>query len=113
MTADSEPAMPLAAVLAELDRLALEAEEGLRAIEQGQLVDLGGLEAAIQAMCHAAQKLPPAEAPATVSRLNDLVALLDRLAAELVHRSDALGDDTEATARLAADAYGKGTGRDK
>lgn len=113
MTAGSASAMPLATVLAELDRLALEGEQGLRLIEQGQLVDLSGLEAAIQAMCHAAQQLPPGEAPATISRLNDLIALLDRLAAELVHRSDALGDDTEATARLAADAYGKGTGRRK
>jgi hypothetical protein len=105
--------VPAAELQAELDLLAGEIELALSLAAQGQMLELTGsdgmsIDARIEAACRAAQALPAAEAQAMVARLGHLVALLDRLAAELVHN---FGDiPQEPDPRAAAEAYGKGSG---
>jgi hypothetical protein len=100
-----------AAVEAELDALVHEIELGLSLVGQEQMLDLAAFDTRIEAVCRAAQALPPAEAQALVDRLAGLVRLLDRLAAELVHHFGNLPADVETPSpRVAADAYGKGSG---
>jgi hypothetical protein len=112
MTILPEAAPSAAAVLAELERLTRELEQGLALAGQGKMIKLTGLDAQIAAACAAAQALPPAEAQAMVARLSHLSGLLDRLSAELVHHFAALPPDPDGDipAHVAADAYGKGGG---
>ncbi|MBI3512986.1 MAG: hypothetical protein HY060_02830 [Proteobacteria bacterium] len=101
---------PTLALTAELDALAHELELALSLVGQGQMLDLAGIDGRIDAACRAAQALPGPEARATVDRLGHLVALLDRLAAELLHHFGNLPQDADTSPRVAADAYGKGSG---
>ena len=98
---------------AEFDLLAGEVVLALSLAAQGQMLELTGadgtgIDARIAAACRAAQSLPAAEARAMVDRLGHLVALLDRLAAELVHNFGDLPQEPDP--RAAAEAYGKGSG---
>lgn len=99
------------AIQAELDALAQEIELGLSLAGQQQMLDLSKFDTRVEAACRAAQALPPAEAQAVVEQLTALVGLLDRLAAELVHHFGNLPEiETGPSPRVAADAYGKGSG---
>ncbi|MBV8169835.1 MAG: hypothetical protein JO021_23820 [Alphaproteobacteria bacterium] len=111
-TAPSPPALgDAAAVQAELDALAQEIELGLSLAGQQKMLDLANFDARVEAVCRAAQALPPAEAQVLVEQLGTLVTLLDRLAAELVHHFGNLPPEVESPSpRVAADAYGKGPG---
>lgn len=96
---------------AELDALARDIEAGLSLAGQGEMIELTGIDQRIEAACRAAQALPPAQAKVLVDRLGQLVGLLDRLAAELLHHFGNLPKDTDTTLpRVAADAYGKSSG---
>jgi hypothetical protein len=101
---------PGAETQVELDRLAEEIELALALVSQGQMLDLAGFETRVEAACRAAQALPRPDAQALVDRLGHLVNLLDRLAAELLHHFGNLPKDAETSPRVAADAYGKGSG---
>ena len=106
---DADPTAT-AGLSAELDALAGEIELALSLVGQGQMLELAGIDARIEAACRAAQSLPGLQAHAMVDRLGHLVALLDRLAAELLHHFGNLPQDPETPPRVAADAYGKGSG---
>jgi hypothetical protein len=98
---------------AEFDLLANELELALSLAAQGQMLELTGadgtgIDGRIAAACRAVQALPAPEAQAMVDRLGHLVALLDRLAAELVHNFGDLPQEPDP--RAAAEAYGKGSG---
>jgi hypothetical protein len=101
-----------AAVGAELDALAQEIELGLTLAGQSQMLDLAQFDGRVEAVCRAAQALPAADAQPLVDRLGNLVRLLDRLAAELVHHFGNLptDPDTTPTPQAAANAYGRGSG---
>jgi hypothetical protein len=107
-------AAPTAAELEiELGQLAGEIELALSLAADGQMLELvgsdgTGIDARIEAACRATQALPAAEARAMVDRLGHLVALLDRLSAELVHRFGNIPQEPDP--RAAAEAYGKGSG---
>jgi hypothetical protein len=106
---DSRAGEPAAAALqTEFDRLASEIELALSLAAQGEMLELSGIDERIEAACRAAQALPAPEAQAMVERLGHLVALLDRLAAELVHNFGNIPQDPDP--RAAAEAYGKGSG---
>jgi len=103
----SGAADPMAALEAEFDALAAEIELAMSLAGQGQMLELTGFDARIVAACQAAQALPGPAAKAMVDRLGQLVGLLDRLAAELVHHFGNIPQ--EADPRTAAQAYGKGS----
>jgi hypothetical protein len=95
----------------ELDQLTGEIELALELAGRGQLLELAGIDGRVAAACQAAQSLPAPQAQALVDRLGQLVGLLDRLAAELVHQFGEIGKETVDTPpQLAAEAYGKGSG---
>jgi len=99
-----------AALEAEFDQLTAAFEMALGLAAQGEMLELNGLEARVERACRDAQSLEPAEARAMVTRLGELVGLLDRLAAALVQNFGNIPQDAETTPRTAAEAYGKGSG---
>jgi hypothetical protein len=109
-TSAPAPAAAAPEIEAELDHLAQEIELALSLAGQGEMLELAGIEARVAAACRAAQALPGPDARGLVDRLGHLVALLDRLAAELVHHFGNLPKEAETSPRVAADAYGKGSG---
>ncbi|MGO8920493.1 MAG: hypothetical protein ACLQJR_31750 [Stellaceae bacterium] len=74
--------------------------EQRRALADGALIDVAGLDAAVSELCEAAPSLPAAERPGFARALAALAAALDELAADLSRQN-------EATHRQRAnDAYG-------
>ena len=110
MTGPAETPMDAVALAAELDALSEEIELALSLVGQGQMLELAGIDARIEAACRAAQGLPSLQAHAMVDRLGQLVGQLDRLASALKQHFGALAPDAETSPRVAADAYGKGSG---
>ncbi len=74
--------------------------EARRALAEGALVDIAGLDAAVTELCEAAPGLPAAERRDFAGGLAALAAALDQLAVELVRQGDA------SQRRRANDAYG-------
>jgi hypothetical protein len=74
------------------------------------MLELTGLELRVAAACGAAQTLPKHEARALVARLDELVALLDRLAAAMTRNFGNLPQEGDVAPHSAAAAYGKGSG---
>jgi hypothetical protein len=101
-----------ASVGAELDALSAEIELALSLAGQGQMLELSGIDGRVAAACQATQALAAPDAQALVDRLGRLVGLLDRLAAELVHQFGDIPKDAAADVppKIAAEAYGKGSG---
>jgi hypothetical protein len=108
--APGDPAGQAASLARELDALAQEIELALSLVDQGHMLELTGIDARIEAACRAAQALPSLQAHAMVDRLGHLVGLLDRLAGALKQHFGNLPKDAETSPRVAADAYGKGSG---
>jgi hypothetical protein len=104
------PTATAAEIAAELDMVAGEIELARTLAGEGHMLELGGIDARVEVACRAAQALPPAEAQELVERLGHLVALLDRLAAELLHQFGNLPKDAETPPQVAAGAYGKTAG---
>ncbi len=73
-----------------------------RALAEGTLVDLKGLDRAVAHACAAAQAAPAADRPALVADLAALTQGLDRLTADLVRQGEAV------RRCRAASAYGAG-----
>jgi len=104
------PTATAAEIAAELEQVAGEIEFAHQLAGQGQMLDLTGIDARVAVACRAAQALPSSEARALVDQLGQLVAQLDRLAAELVHQFGNLPKDAEVLPQAAAEAYGKSPG---
>lgn len=86
---------------AEFDAIAAAIAEARRAVAEGALVEVGGLDAAVVRMCDAARELPAAERGAFADRLVELAEALDGLAADIARQRDA------ARRQRANDAYGQ------
>ncbi len=84
-----------------LDDIAAAIAEARSAVAAGALVDLGGLDAAIAALCDAARQAPAAERPALAQGLAALAEALDQLAADITRQREA------AQRQRANDAYGQ------
>ena len=104
------PTATAAEIATELDLIAGEIELARNLAGQGHMLDLAGIDARVAVACQVAQALPPAEARGLVERLGHLVALLDRLAAELLHQFGNLPKEAETPPQVAASAYGKTAG---
>jgi hypothetical protein len=74
--------------------------EARRALADGAMVDVAGLDAAVSEVCAAAEALPPHERRALADGLASLAEALDQLAADIVRQGEA------ARRRQANDAYG-------
>ena len=86
------------AALAEINETIAEAR---RAVAEGTLIELVGLNDAVSRICEAAHALPQAERRAIAEQLCALARGLDDLAGDIARQRDA-------TQRVrAADAYGK------
>jgi hypothetical protein len=86
------------AALAEINETIAEAR---RAVAEGALLELVGLDAAVTRICEAAYALPAAERPGIAEQLDALAGALDVLAGDIGRQRDA------AQRCRAADAYGK------
>jgi hypothetical protein len=75
--------------------------EARRAVAEGAIVEVSGLDKAVGAVCDAARALPAAERGAFAERLTALADALDLLAADIVRQSEA------AQRQRANDAYGQ------
>lgn len=76
-------------------------------VRGGQLVDLIGLDREVQQTLTAVTTLPPPDARALLPALDELLALLDAIAADLqqVHGAASADQDTKAARKAAAAAY--------
>ena len=74
-----------------------------RAAAEGAIIDVKGLDAAVEQLCLEAQRVPPAERAAVMRQLEELARSLDALAAEIARQREA------AQRQRANDAYGEGT----
>jgi hypothetical protein len=83
--------------LAEINETIAEAR---RAVAEGALLELVGLDAAVTRICEAANALPMVERPGIAEQLDALAGTLDLLAGDIALQRDA------AQRRRAADAYG-------
>lgn len=90
--------MSAAVQLAEITAAIAEAR---RAVADGALIDVGGLDTAVARVCDGARELPAAERGALAQGLVELAEALDHLAADLVRQREA------AQRQRANDAYGQ------
>jgi hypothetical protein len=74
------------AALAEINATIAEAR---RAVAEGSLIELVGLDAAVGRICEAARALPAAERPAIAEQLDALAGALDVLALDIARQRDA------------------------
>jgi hypothetical protein len=74
--------------------------EARRAAAEGAIVEVTGLDAAVEQLCLAAKDAAPEERPALLRDLGALAAALDGLAAELARQREA------AQRQRAIEAYG-------
>jgi len=74
------------AALAEIHETIAEAR---RAVANGALIELVGLDAAVGRICEAARALPAAERPAIADQLEALARALDVLALDIARQRDA------------------------
>ena len=79
-------ASPQAALAEILDAVA----GARRAVAEGAVIELAGLDSAVTRICDAARDLPPAERGSYALRLKELAGALDLLADDLA-RQDAAG----------------------
>jgi hypothetical protein len=63
--------------------------EARRAVANGALIELVGLDAAVGRICEAARALPAAERPAIADQLEALARALDVLALDIARQRDA------------------------
>ena len=75
--------------------------EARRAVAEGALLELVGLDAAVTRICEAAYALPATERPGIAEQLDALAGALDVLAGDIARQRDA------AQRCRAAGAYGK------
>lgn len=73
-----------------------------RALADGALIELTGLDGAVTRICEAAREMPANERPAFAEQLSALAETLDLLAIEIAH------PDKATQRRRAATAYGTG-----
>jgi hypothetical protein len=63
--------------------------EARRAVADGALIELVGLDAAVSRICETARALPAAERPAIADQLDALAGALDVLALDIARQRDA------------------------
>lgn len=86
---------------AQLDAIVAAVAEARRAVADGALVEVGGLDAAVAEVCDAARALPADERGAFAGRLVELAEALDGLAADILRQREA------AQRQRSNDAYGQ------
>lgn len=86
----------------ELSQVTTAVTEARRALAEGHVVDLAGLESAVAQVCAQASEIPQGERPLFAERLTALADALDLLAADIARFG------ATAQRRRAADAYGEG-----